>query len=234
MISEDFGGSLIDMSSNRFYELQAFHDELFTHFVHAEFGIRGFHEITPEERETRLENFIVIINQIILKLTQNVCSRHFRDRLWYEYDINTNTILYRENITFVTDDCLCETNPVQTISTELPSISRNNNTEKFYKLVKNSTLVKVSHYHIIPVAMISNFFQTWLSEEFTKIENSRFNGCVQKLYKRLKRSMHKLLIVTLKNTREFSSNEIISSDDAQLVMSDEFNTEILKRAYGWL
>lgn len=90
MLAEDIaGGEIENLVQNRFNELEAFHDEIYSLIGLAEYGVQSLSSTSAAERRVRLTFFSNNVNQMIARILQRSCVGHYRSQLWYEY-----TILY--------------------------------------------------------------------------------------------------------------------------------------------
>lgn len=218
MTAEDIeGGDLTDMINNRFNELEAFHDEIFSYFLLAHYGANPF--LDQARRNRRLEQFGFELNTITLKIIMKACSEHYRFKSWYEYDNNKNIILIREIFGTSSDGCLCGNDWERRILSTPLQFPEVNFPEVTHQITLNKDegiITETSQYHIIPISLINKFFKVWLGELPT-IPNLNYNGCEQTIYGRLKRSMQKLLIVkiireSLVNNRNMIINNLTNAD----------------------
>lgn len=211
MADDRDGGDLTYLMNNDFDALQAFHDEIFANILLAEYGAKAYSDAFRRARRLDLLGMYISLN--ILEVLIKTCNEHNRDQLWYEYDRTKNVILLRENFSFSSDDvCLCENyRERSTFIRPLLLPTYNSRFERVYQYVgvnNNISNVETIQYYIIPLSLISKFFEVWLSDEpENSNENTSFNQCTRTLIGRLKRSMQKLLLVKLKNSREFSNQD---------------------------
>lgn len=239
MIAEDLnGGNLTEMmNSDRFSELQAFHDHIYSYYFLAEFGIQQFTDANLRERR---RNYYVssLIRALIITIAKS-CNSHFCYKLWYEYDSETNTIQGRENISyrFTENDCLCYNYQERLILSEPfvpPSLQRPETTVQIFINDSEVSLLDVQQYHVIPLPLISRFFQIWLSGDSLDFPENQFTGCLRVLIGRLRRSMQKLLIVQMRNSQAFSDEEWYTIRSNLESSNANFFTELFRRRNSWL
>lgn len=239
LLAEDIEGeNLADMMNNRFHELQAFHDQIYSYYVLAEYGAQGI------TNRSRSESRRIFFNQRILETLKEIfgktCSEHFHYKLWYEYDREKDTIIGKENISFSlnSNGCLCSNYREQIVLSEPfhpPSIlSPRPSYQLFFGGNKVST-TEVTQYHVIPLSLITRFFELWFSDKIEDIIEPRFNDCLFVLIGRLRRSILKLLIVKLR------SSSTLSDEDWHRMNSDllsnpnsNFLLELLRRGSNWM
>lgn len=235
MMAEDRdGGDLNDLMNNDFEALRAFHDEIVSYFLLAE---RGPHGITDRfHREERLEQMAMFIHSYVTETIENACNEHYRGKLFYHYDRRRNIIVVRDSISFSSNNCLCE-NHEERWSLRTPLVLPEFNvTEIINQYVINQNYVsreETTQYHIIPLTLISRFFQTWLSNEETYPANIPFNNCVRTLVGRLRRSMQKFILVKLKRSLGFSSVSDVNIGKF-FINNNFFSVQVLGRADGFL
>lgn len=239
LLAEDIGGgNLTEIMNNRFHELQAFHDQVHSYYVLAEYGPRI--ENDENFRNKRLEFYHRILQQQLSQVFGLACLHHLNFRLWYEYDNETNLITGGEKIYLAVrgENCLCnnyEERMMLSESFRLPAIQRS---EKTIQIFRNSTgvsVMEVSEYHIIPVLLISRFFQVWLPDVLDTTPDVSLNGCLLILMARLRRSIQKLLIVQIKNYGAFSFDEWYEvSSNLTSNMNSNFFSVLFSRANHWL
>lgn len=101
LLAEDIGGSDLTEMNNRFHELEAFHDQVHSYNLLAEYGAQDISDMSRRMRRIRSYNLKLVngIKLIILK----ACDHHFNFDIWYRYDNQTSTIVSGENISFA--DC---------------------------------------------------------------------------------------------------------------------------------
>lgn len=242
MMAEDKdGGDLSEMMNNDFDALQAFHDEIFSYILLAEHSSKPYYDAFRRAR--RLDLMGMHMTMHILQVMITTCNEHYRDRLWYEYDREKNVILLRENLSFSSDDaCLCENyRERSTLSTTLSLPEYVGRSERTYQCTQegsNLSKEEATQYYIIPLPLISKFFQVWLADEpinFQEDEDLHLNSCALTLIGRLKRSMQKLVIARLKSSREFSyQNRYKIEIDVELYENDTFSVDLLSHADNWL
>lgn len=182
MLAEDVtGGNLTELMNSRFHELQAFYDRISINYILAEHGVQRVNYTTLEY--TRREFFTHALKEFITDTVATACSEHYYYKLWYVYDNENNVILPRENISSRSnpENCLCENYEERLILSQpfrLPPLRR---PETILQIAVNNNgayAMQVSSYHVIPVALISRFFEVWLSETLEDIPEVDVNGCL--------------------------------------------------------
>lgn len=161
MLAEDSSESnLTDTVNNRFRELEAFHDEIFSYILLVQHGAK--YNFDQQRREKRLELFITQIRTRIIQILENACSRHYHHELKYKYDCEKNIIVLRETIKLRPDDCLCGNYRERTILNEPFSLNDGNPPGVTYQLSSDnneSFMIEASEYHIIPSVINNEIFQ---------------------------------------------------------------------------
>lgn len=240
LVAEDIRGSnLTDMMNNRFHELEAFHDQIYSYSVLAEYGPQALIDMFRRMKRLRFYNTQVInsIKRIIIK----ACNEHFNYNLRYEYNNQTNMIIGREDISLSSSshNCLCDTNYRERMILSEPffppAFQQPEITFQIFDSNTEVSVMEVSQYHIIPLSLISKFFEVWLIDELEDMPETNINGCVLTLISRLRRSIQKLFIVQVKNTELFSNNELYRI--GLNILSNEnyhFFEDLLRRASSWL
>lgn len=236
ILAEDVnGGSLTDMMNNRFHELQAFHDQIYSYYALAEFGAQQIND--QDVRLQRRRFYAGSLRETILFVLEQTASDHFYFKLSYEYSDETNMIVGTETVTrFDQDNCLCNNFEERMILSESFTPPAIQQPETAFQIFRNSSEVsvtEVSQYNIIPLSLISRFFQLWLSDSLEDIPETEINRCVYTLIGRLKRSILKLIIVQVRNV---VSTEVWHSIDFNLgpSLGPNFFSEVFKRASNWL
>lgn len=241
-IAEDVGGqNLTDMVNNRFHELQAFHDEIHSYYVLAEYGAQRINNrIRSDERR---KFFHQVLQKTLIHIFERVCNNHIHNELWYMYDQEKNVIKAGENVILnpIPDQCLCEKYEEKRILSEPfnpPVIQRPSTTFQFFRNSTEMSMMEVSQYHIIPLTLISEFFQIWFSDKLEDIPQTEPNDCLFISIGRFRRAILKLLIVQGKNTPYASifSNEEWHTlgSNSEFDLSLNFFTNLLRRGVGWL
>lgn len=239
MTSEDIRGeNLTDMMVTRYHELEAFYYEVNTIILNVENG-NGELSVTAANRIKRLEYFLSYLNLFISQIVQKACTDHFRLSLIHNFDDTEQMILIRESLSFESNNCLCTDNhgersmlsrPLRLPSTRRPEIK--------FTLIKGNnklTIDETSLHYVIPLPLISRFFQLWLSNEPGSYPNNNFNGCVHTLFGRLKRSMQKILLVSIKKSRVFLDQSEHSVDDNISLDNDNIlKIQSIQNAVTWL
>lgn len=200
LFSEDANGAdLREMMENHRQELRAFRDEIFSYITVTRFGAQYIADATRQRN--RLRFFTSYMTMKILSMVNDDCTRHYRHSLVHNYDSESNMILVTGNVSYQPDTCLCENYRERSILSRPFSLPHNylHQPDLALQLEVNINQVntpEVSVYHVIPLSLITKFFNAWLSEEPTNETNSYFNLCIQTLLGRLRRSMQKLLIAS--------------------------------------
>lgn len=237
MLAEDVSGaSLTDMLNNRFHELVEFHNEIFSNLVLAEYGALAITDLV--RRTKRIQLYLHSLRMIILETVETATANHFDLNLWYEYNPMTNTIKVTENVSVPLDDCLCENERERTMMSApftLPFNNRSEPSRQFNVNNREVSSMEAQQYHIIPLALISRFFQIWLSDEPPRYFETDFNDCVSTLFGRIRRSMQKILIVQVRNSHEFSNQDWYDVQSGlQSNANQTFFLNMFGRAYSWL
>lgn len=240
LLSEDTRGeNLTYMMSNRFEELETFNDEIFSNILSAQYTTSDLSNIARQK--TRLDYFFLHIRKVILATFLKTSAQHYHHKLSYEFDSKKRIILVREFLNFDSNssNCLCGNDQERTILNEpflLPNdIPTSNSSYTAYQINSDDSefsAFETKQYHIIPLCLIREFFKKWLSGPLDNVMHSHFNGCMNTLYGRLKRSMQKLVIVLLEKTNQFSQDawyRIGASIDDENIYS-----EIFARGGSWL
>lgn len=200
---------LTEMVENNegFKELEAFDKAVRSDFIDATYGTRRTTVLTRQR--LRLKNFIIHVRSLILQKFRDVCTAHFRSQLMSRYDAERELIVVIENYLFSENQpCLCANDREhERERLILNSPFSPNNYLQFdqqfdlvYQLethMNRQQVTELSVYHIIPIQLISQFFQIWLSDESTTVTDPDLNVCVITLFNRLKRSMRKLFLVNI-------------------------------------
>lgn len=238
MMAEDIdGGNLVDMMYNRFHELQAFHDQVYSYYVLAEFGAQWVNDTNLRRKRRRF--FLQTVQENFLHVLEKASSEHYRYKLWYKYDNETKTIQGRETITQLNQsDCLCLNGEEQLTLSEnfVPPVLQQ--PERIIQVTSDNsgiTGLNVSQYNIIPLPLISQFFRVWFDDALEDIPEVNINNCLFTLIGRLRRSMKKLLIVQIRNAGLLPIHElhtIVSSLGS--FENPNFFTELFRRANSWL
>lgn len=147
---------------------------------------------------------------MISEVIQKACLSHYKLKLQLEHDGNGNIKLVHESLRCSSSqgssNCLCvnfaQEQSVSSVPLVFTALRRPNIEMNVYVTETRSSLVPITVYHIIPLPLITRFFDYWLSDTVA-FPNNSFNDCVKTLFFRLKRSMQKLLIVNIKRTRLF-------------------------------
>lgn len=238
MTAEDSANeNLTYMMNNRFSELEAFYTEVNHIILDVEF--QGSNT-SAEEGIRRLNYFTEMTDQKLLELFQKACTDHYYYHSFCEYNRQMNRVFLRETIDYNTN-CLCrnswEEQPVLNAPFSLPVAKK---PEKKYALLffKNEdrlTAEEISIHHVIPLELITRFFQVWLSDDSDSHLRNIFNGCVLKLFGRLKRSMQKILLVSIRKSGIFSHQpESLNNDNLSFASDDTLLLESIKKAVSWL
>lgn len=232
MTAEDAdGGNLTDIVNNRFYELEAFHTEIFSNLNLAEFGAQFISD--ADRRSERVEYVIYYSTMKLLEIIVNSCIEHRRFKSEYSYDSENNVITVKESTNLPSDECLCGNYGERRILNEefsLPVVER---PSQFFQLnihTNGVSMIEVVEYHIIPLSMLSKFFQLWLSDD-ENLSDIGYNRCVLTLIGRLKRSMQKLIIVRTKHS------ERLSIDIHKILLNlanNPFTNKTNEDSYDWL
>lgn len=230
--------NLTDQMNNRFHELEAFHDEIMNNIILAEQSTGRFPS-DQHRQTTSFRHFLHYINLYILEIFEKSNEEHHTLKLAYRYDQYRNAIVVSQDISLNWDDCLCDNYGERTRLNStfvLPRIQPPSITVQVDFNGSCTSVTEISEYHIIPLVMISSFFQLWLSDE---IVGDYANDCVYTLLARLKRSMQKLVIDRTRNTKEFPYEDLNrTSDIVNKVLMDIienlFSEKMDKRAYNWL
>lgn len=156
----------------------------------------------------------------------------------YEFDNDRNMNLVRESMTTL-DDCLCANNHVEqsilSLPLTLPATRRTDFDIGVYVTSARVSIEAIRAYHIIPLQLITRFFELWLSNELSSYSNNDFNGCVRTLFGRLKRSMLKILLVSMKKSRVFSDQFNPSNGNgASFNPDDTLSIQSIREAISWL
>lgn len=237
LAEETNGASLTDMISTRFDEIVEFHNEIFSYSTLAEYGSLAITDLV--RRTKRIHLYLHHLRMIILETVEMACSNHFDLRLSYEYSHVTNTISVTENVSFPLEDCLCENERERMMLSAPFSLPLNNHSELTLQFVNvNSgrvSTMEAAQYHIIPLSLISRFFQVWLTDESTGSLQTDFNDCVVTLFGRIRRSMQKILIAQVRNSPEFSNDDFYNiQSNLQYSSNNTFFFNMFGRAYSWL
>lgn len=225
----NYAMNLSFMLNNRFHELEAFHNEVFSYIFLAENGLRFSSD--KAHRVKRLDKFLESIRASILKVLVTAYRDHIRSRLWYKYDHGRNIIIIRENISLPSDLCLCENSEERLILREELLLPCRNPIIIDYQLNNDgnvSSMSETSLYHIVPLPLILKFFEEWLSVESLNSAEATINDCILTLIGRLRRSLQKLMIVRIND-----SNEILNEDRLEIIQSidnNDFTSEIFTHA----
>lgn len=229
MIAEDIDdGNLTDIMHNRFHELQAFNQDIFSYLMLAEFG--GQH-INDERRN--LERVVLVVGEITLRLLEVImesCSEHHTLKVNYHFDQDKNSIVVMENTQFPSDECLCGNYQERLRLSEefsLPELQIPGRTFQFDIDRSQVSMMEPVRYYIIPLTLLSKFFNVWLSDE-TSESDTEYNRCALTLLARLKRSMQKLVVVQIKN----SAGSSIKPDKVLLNTADA--AKIDDYAFNWI
>lgn len=173
-----------------------------------------------------------------MQTVSSTCSEHFRIQIWYEYDREKDVVLTKENYICLSTNCLFYNYEEQALLSEsvlLPSIRRPKLTLQFDIEGNEAHVHEVTPYHIIPLSLITKFFQLWQSNESEDTRQTYSNGCVFTLIGRLRRSLRKLLMVQMKNMNAFSDEDRHNiAVNVQTNENDTFFAEMFGRAHSWL
>lgn len=233
------GENLTSLINNRFEELQAFSDEIFSYVIQAQNSVS---EISNKTRQYyRLDYFTTHLFKEVLMILQKACSDHHRYKLWYEYDSRRKIILIHEYISTVhnnnSNDCLCGNYQERDILSEpflLPSISYFDEAYQIDISIDGEvSMIKTSPYHVIPLRLILKFFETWLTRPTDNAMNEcmGFNNCAHTLYLRLRQSMRKLVIARMLQMNKITQNDYVNIG---LGDSDEIYIELISNAGSYL
>lgn len=229
LLSEDSSGAdLRDMMQNRFDELTAYSDEIFSYLVMTRYGAQRITDLLRRQRRLRLFTYTVSLE--IIKIVNEASSGHYRYNMVQNYDRQSNMIVVRENSSYSPNSCLCHNYRERSVLSTPFSLPRNflNRMDIAYQLevIQNEYHVtELFAYHIIPLPLISQFFDSWLSDQSTNIDNTNFNTCIRTLFGRLKRSMLKLVLASL--GRAPTTENLMEIDG-------NFFSETLPRTHGML
>lgn len=229
--------NLANMMDNRFHELEAFYDHVNSYYLGAEYGAQGIND--DYRRVSRRRLFHQRLREKLLEIFQTACNDHYRHQLWYEYDGERNSIIGRENISLglTTDGCLCTNYEERMILSESFHTPSFQSPEAIIQVSSDSSelsVMEVSPYHIIPLALISKFFQVWLEDKLDGVPVREDQYCLLTLIGRLRRSMQKLLIVQVRNSRGFSNEEWFTiSSNFRSRSRVNFFPEMFRRANTW-
>lgn len=191
-------------------------------------------------RKTRLQFFLLHLRKAILQTLFTTFAQHYHHTLRYEYDSYRRTILVREFISTNnnSNDCLCGHYQERTILNQPFLLPNRIPSNVAYQLNSNSHEVSVfetSQYHIIPLPLIERFFREWLTGPTDNAMHANFNGCMNTLYGRLKRSMQKILLARLKKTNQISNDVWYRLGVSfQSQGDDQVYSEIFAHADTWL
>lgn len=177
--AEDIEASnLTDLMNNRFHELEAFHEEVFSNLLLAEYGAQFIFD--AERRTERIEYVIYYTTMKLLEIIVESCMGHRRLKLEYSYDPERNVIILKEDTSFSSDYCLCRNyEERRTLSEELslPAIERPWRTVQVDMNENEVSMIETVQYHVIPLSMLSKFFQLWLSDDLDP-SSTDYNRCV--------------------------------------------------------
>lgn len=215
MLAEDIRGSNLTelVASNRTDELDIIHDEIFSNVMLAQYGSREFTD-TARHR-LRLDYFLAYLQETVYEIFQRACTDHYNHRRWYEYDDRRKLVLVRETISTNnnSNNCLCGNNQERTILNEpfklpnvtFPDVAHQLNTDN-----DELTVFETRPYHIIPLGLIQDFLEEWLTgaDDNTDNESMNYNDCANTLCGRLKRSMRKIVISRLKKTSGITNDGV--------------------------
>lgn len=200
LLAEDSSDvDLTEMAENRFDELTAFHDEVFTYVVLARFGAQNMDD--RARRHRRLAFFTHHLALTTLNMMAEHCTTHYSYDMVYEYNRPHNMILVRKNVSYQPDSCLCGNYRERSsldVPFVIPHVERPDLTVQVEIDRRNRLqIAELNVYHIIPLPLITKFFETWVSNESTNVDDTNFSNCVRTLFYRLRRSMRKLLLASL-------------------------------------
>lgn len=229
LLSEDTSGvDLEQMMVDRFDEMVAFHDEVISYFELAKFGAQRITD--PVRWNRRLNNFLRSIFMVTSITLNKACTGHYYWHSSYSFNPTSNMIEVSESVGHSQRTaCLCGSyrrGEVSTLSAPFatPSTYLSNDSSVVQWEIRGDEIIKseLSVYHVIPLRLISKFFDTWLSDNSTEISDPSFSGCLRILFGRLRRSMRKLFLVSVRRSSGFSIN----------VDSNNFFSEAVERAHG--
>lgn len=228
-------GDLTYLMNNDPSSLEAFHDEIISYFILAEYGAKAYSDVN--RRAKRLNILREYINTYIVTMIHNACREHYQDNLWYEYNRENNMILVREHISFSSNNNLCE-NYEERRRLNLPLVLPEYNfSEKIHQhvVIENGVSTdEVVPYHVIPLSLIAKFFQVWLSSDASVTLNANASLCATTMFHRLKRSLQKLIIVKLIRSRRFFTRIQHGNENIHFNVDRLFSVETLEQADGWL
>lgn len=232
LTSEDRESDLIYFANNRFPELQAFHDELFSYFSKVEFSNKDLSDVTPAESSEKLRHFLTALELMMLQMALNSCSRHFHGKQWRKYEHEKNIILLHENVSFSENTYLCKSNQKQSITKTFLPLDKYHYSMKLPKNFNSENEVEMSKHHLIPLTLISQFFQSWLSNQSSSTNS---NNCTNEVLSRLTQSMQKLLIVSLKNSKKSTNEDNLNINFAiESIINNNYSTEIFEHTDSFL
>lgn len=143
--------------------------------------------------------------------------------------------MVRETNNFSSSDCLCRNSRERSMLLSTSLVLPEYNNVRIYQYVVDENYVaseETQRYHIVPLALISKFFQVWLSNGMTS--NLYLNNCAWTLVGRLKRSLQKIVLVKLMRSHGFSTaGNRRSMVNIQFEVDDIFSVEVLRQS-GWL
>lgn len=237
MIAQDVrSGNLTEPTGLELEELQAFHDEIFSYIILAQYGVSDL--TNTFRQEERLDYFFYSLKEAVLEIIEKACNDHYFINSFYEFDRNRRTILLHEFIrsnSVAFQPCLCVNFQERMILNQpvtLPNFTFSDTA--FQVNVDNDGRVFVSEtsqFHIIPVPLLKAFFKKWLEDSPNVHDNT--TNCVNTLYGRLKRSIQKVVIFKLKNTKRVTV-DTWQRAGASSQSFEYFMTELFSDSDGWM
>lgn len=234
MTAQDFRDlSMTEMMNDHYPELEAFYNEINAILVAAEFG-HGEIEIDLEVSARRLRYFRTTVNLFLSQIVQKACESHYRLNSFYEFDHQNGNINVHQTLNCESSECICTNNPrersILSAPLRLPAPRRS---ENLIPSSQNNLDVEISAHHIIPIQLITRFLNVWLSDHPTPPDNN-FNGCMQTLFGRLRRSMQKLLLVSMRNSHVFSDS-LHEQGQGDIFFADgTFRISNIQNAITWM
>lgn len=166
LAEDDKGDNITDLINNRFEELKIFHDEVVSYFLLVQ---DNFQKINNSlSRVERLKYFNLHVHSKIFEITWKSCLEQYSSKLYYEYDSKNKIISIRENLSLSPNECLCENyknRKILSIPPSIPALRQKVRTHEFNRTNNGENFTEVSEYHVIPLSLISEFFQVWLSDK---------------------------------------------------------------------
>lgn len=215
--------SITEIITNNPEELISFHDTVLYYFRLVSHGRPYITDATRRKERTSL--FRYYFHTRVSETLFETCSRHFHQHLQYRYNQEVNMFTVDKIVTYDPNhSCLCGNYQERLILNQPFPIDFNYLTEIdsiVYFEINNrtelQTVLSVSAYHVIPLKLILRFFETWLSDESTRISALQYNPCVHTLFGRLRRSFRKLLLVSTRRSpgylnRGWDANILLGSN----------------------